>query len=246
MLRAMHEQCATHMPNAMHERTDGRTNADLASPSEETSSVSNARTSRAADVVVLRENRRAGQHEWRRAIRGRMQSPTVFAVAQALVSYTNKDGGKAHPGNERLAADLGCTTKTIQRALKWLRDEGWLRLDQPANKPNQGRKLAQEWSLTIPEQWTSSAPTEDSGVHPPDPALHHSSPLELAHSASGPVKNSKLDINHPDYDGDYAEEWISDEVGGFDRYELSTAYNMLAAGVHPRVIANTILRERDR
>lgn len=239
---AMRRACATHMPDAMHERTNELTNAEDGSK-RGIPAVRNAHA-RVADVVVLRESRRVDQHEWRRAIRGRMQSPTVFAVAQALVSYTNKDGSKAHPGNERLAADVGCTTKTIQRALKWLRDEGWIRLDQPANRPDQGRKIAQEWSLTVPEQWTSTDPTVDSGVHPPDPDLHHSALVERAHSASGPQKNNFLDIDHPDYDDELAEEWIADQVDGFSGYELTTTGNMLANGVHPRVIVNKILRER--
>lgn len=240
---AMHKQCATHVPDAMHERTYGRTNADHPHQRDEDVSVSVAR-GRVADVVVLRESHRVGQHEWRRAIRGRMQSPTVFAVAQAVASYTNKDGSKAHPGNERLAADLGCTTKTIQRSLNWLRTGGWLRLDQPANKPNQGRKLAQEWSLTVPEQWTSTTPTVDSDVHPPDPALHQSAPVERVHSASGPTKDNKLDIGHVDYDGEYAEEWIADQVNGFSGCELSTVYGLMSQGVHPWVIVRKILRGR--
>lgn len=199
-----------------------------------------------ADVVVLRESRRVGQHEWRRAIRSQMNSPTTFAVAQALVSYTNRDGSNAHPGNERLAADLGCTTKTIQRALKWLRDEGWLRLDQPANMPDRGRKLAQEWSLTVPEQWTSQTPTGDTGVHPPDPDLHHSASVSPPRSTTVARKDDKLDYLHDDFDMDYAEEWISDQVDGFSGYELTMVDNMLAGGVHPHVIARKVLAERQR
>jgi hypothetical protein len=211
----------------------------------------NARTSAEplealAEVVVLRESRRVGQHEWRRAIRGQMNSPTTFAVAQAVVSYTDKDGSKAHPGNERLAADLSCTTKTVQRSLKWLRDEGWLRLDVPANMPSQGRKIAQEWSLTVPEQWTSTTVTVDSGVHPPDPDLHHSSSSDAAPTSGRGRKNTRLDPNSDDYDSEYAEEWIADQVDGFNGFEMSTAGNMLAAGVRPHVIARTILAERNR
>jgi len=244
MLRAMHKQCATHMPDAMHERTNELTNAEGCYERDDLASVD--AHARVAEVVVLRESRRVGQHEWRRAIRGRMQSPTVFAVAQAVASYTNKDGSKAHPGNERLAADLGCTTKTIQRSLNWLRAEGWLRLDQQANRPQQGRRIAQEWSLTTPEQWTSSTPTVDTGVHPPDPDLHHADSSESGPTFGGARRIPELDINDPNYDSDYAEEWIADRVDGFSGYELTTAGNMLAAGVHPQIIANKILRERDR
>lgn len=43
MRRAMHKQCATHVPDALHERTDELTNADLLVETELSGSVGNAR-----------------------------------------------------------------------------------------------------------------------------------------------------------------------------------------------------------
>lgn len=55
MLRAMREQCATHVPDAMHERTDGLTDAD-ASKTESGPHVSNAHEQEPADIVkVIRQ-----------------------------------------------------------------------------------------------------------------------------------------------------------------------------------------------
>lgn len=197
------------------------------------------------EKVEIRMPRRVGQHDWRRAIRGQMPIST-FAVAQAVVSYTNKDGSKAHPGNERLAADLSCTTKTVQRALRWLRTEGWLQLDQPAGQPGKSRKLAQEWSLTIPERWTSTTESVDADVYPPDPAIHQSSSLTRVHSASGPDIDHRLNFDSADYDSEYAEEWVADRVDGFNGTEMSTCLGMLSHAIHPRVIANKIAADRDR
>ena len=42
MLRAMHKQCATHMPDAMHERTNELTNAETTHPERDKAELSNA------------------------------------------------------------------------------------------------------------------------------------------------------------------------------------------------------------
>lgn len=191
---------------------------------------------------VIATARRVGQHEWRRAIRGQMPT-TTFAVAQALAAYTNKDGSRAFPGNERLAADLCCTTKTIQRALKWLRENHWLQLDQGVTHAGTSRKLAQEWSLTVPDRWTSGTGPVDTGVHPPDPSSNHSSSLTLAQPPVEPMRE-QLDPKSEQFDAWAALEWIEERCDGFTDYEGSTADGMLSAGVHPRAIVNRIEADR--
>ncbi len=50
MLGAMHAQCATHMPDAMHERTNELTNAEHPQDTRGNLSVSNARGDRWIDT----------------------------------------------------------------------------------------------------------------------------------------------------------------------------------------------------
>ncbi len=50
MLGAMHAQCATHMPDAMHERTNELTNAEHPQDTRENLSVSDARDDRWIDT----------------------------------------------------------------------------------------------------------------------------------------------------------------------------------------------------
>lgn len=85
-------------------------------------------------------------HDWVRCMRGSDLKSRDRSVAQALMSYANSDGTKAHPGIERLVEDLGSSKSTVIRGLNSLTEKGWIRC------VHQGRKHrgASEYRLTIP------------------------------------------------------------------------------------------------
>lgn len=90
-----------------------------------------------------------GRFEWERTLRGRV--PAVYmAPALMLATHSNKDGSNAHPGEKRLAADLGVTTRTIRTALTKLDSHGWIKRTHNGGKSGSRRGLADCYQLTIP------------------------------------------------------------------------------------------------
>lgn len=85
--------------------------------------------------------------KWSREIRGQLPRLADYAIARALGDYGNKDGTRCRPGTERLAADLRCTGKSVQRSLDWLAEHGWIHLE---NRGIRRRGEANEYRLTIP------------------------------------------------------------------------------------------------
>lgn len=63
---------------------------------------------------------------------GLVRAPaTCLRLYVALGAYANgRTGGGAFPGVDRLAADLDLDRRTIQRALGWLREAGWLDVEE--------------------------------------------------------------------------------------------------------------------
>jgi hypothetical protein len=61
---------------------------------------------------------------WLRAVRRTKMPLAGKGVALALVTYANKDGTNAHPGEARLAADCGINEQSVRRHLAALRDVG--------------------------------------------------------------------------------------------------------------------------
>lgn len=96
-------------------------------------------------------------------------TPNERLVWLAVASYANSaDGKKAHPGVERLAADLSLNEKTVRRALTKLVERGLLWTDAGKRGRGRGRcggAMATEYELvydgvgTIP-RWAQPPDTE--------------------------------------------------------------------------------------
>jgi hypothetical protein len=80
-----------------------------------------------------------------------------YAVARAAADYGNKHGTSIFPGVERLAEDLGTTTKTVKASLAWLTEHGWLYLEERGN-----RRLghANRYQLSVPAPLATSIVVE--------------------------------------------------------------------------------------
>lgn len=57
----------------------------------------------------------------------RGRQPGAVAVFAALASYADNTTGDAHPSLLTLAHDIGVSRSTLERNLRWLREEGWVR-----------------------------------------------------------------------------------------------------------------------
>lgn len=61
----------------------------------------------------------------------RRLSPLHFRVAYCLLQFMNSRTGRIYPGQDLLAARLGVSVDTIQRAIKGLAKAGWLTVWRP-------------------------------------------------------------------------------------------------------------------
>lgn len=88
-----------------------------------------------------------GFHLWNRMLRGRLPKLADYAVARALAVYSNADGTHCRPGLDRLAADLCTSTKSVQRSMDYLAENGWITLMNPGVRK---RGEANEYALSVP------------------------------------------------------------------------------------------------
>ncbi len=90
-----------------------------------------------------------GQRQWTHAfLRAAMAEEypaSVIVLAMALIElHFNRRTGQCNPGYPALAAELGCSEKTIQRAANKLEAHGWIKRHKP------GRHENVEFAFTIP------------------------------------------------------------------------------------------------
>lgn len=83
-----------------------------------------------------------------------------MTVALAVHNYTNGDGTMSFAGADRISKDTGVSKSTVERGLKFLRDEGLIHLDRRGGRSGDGAKWASEYSLRIPDKWSDVAEAE--------------------------------------------------------------------------------------
>lgn len=113
---------------------------------------------------------------WRSAIAESDLPPVTRHVALALSLYMNERGGSAFPGRTRLARDTGLHADTVKRALRNLRDAGYIEVVHEGGSDVGGRRRAAEYRAVSPET------SQGDRVHPADsgpPA--HDPPRPPAH-----------------------------------------------------------------
>lgn len=89
--------------------------------------------------------------EWERKLRTAALSPRGKTVALTMATYGNADGTRIFPSITQLSGDTGLSTRTVDRALKELRESGYI--EQIKRGRAQGRGLdgfASSYRLTFP------------------------------------------------------------------------------------------------
>lgn len=95
------------------------------------------------------------QFEWlRRVVRSDLDH-TAKLVGTDLFNYANGDGSSVKPGPSKLAKNLNYDPRTVTRALKRLRDAGWITLVSKGGVVD-GRNTPNHWHLTFPSAATAS------------------------------------------------------------------------------------------
>lgn len=83
-------------------------------------------------------------------LRGSGLTPSERGMLLAILSYANKDGTNAHPGHEKLAADLGISVRYVGILIKSLRAKGFLLQTRPGRRGPDG---------DVPACYTVTRPT---------------------------------------------------------------------------------------
>lgn len=92
-------------------------------------------------------------HHWERTIlrgAGKDLTHAQMRVLLTMGTYASyADGGNIHPGNERLAREIGCNIKTVRESIEVFIDRGYMKLTQKGG--NEVRKgFANVYQLTYP------------------------------------------------------------------------------------------------
>lgn len=87
----------------------------------------------------------------------RDRSGNYLTVALSVHNYANGDGTSSYASAARISTDTGIPTRTVERALKFLRDEGLIHLDRSGGRSGDGSTWASEYSLRIPGKWSDVA-----------------------------------------------------------------------------------------
>ncbi|WP_135506839.1 helix-turn-helix domain-containing protein [Roseovarius aestuariivivens] len=137
-------------------------------------------------------------------------SPTEKLVLGSLADHAN-DQGVCYPSIARLARRTGFSARTVQKAIKDLREVGKLRVDE-----NAGPKGCNLFTVYPSKDSNAPADTPPKQMHPADPAppqemrdppqLLHPPPAGAAPEPSGTVKNRQKE-DHRTGDPCFSNFW---------------------------------------
>ena len=100
-------------------------------------------------------------------LRGADLSAGEYRVLTTLLGYANSSDGKnAHPGVARLAGDCTMTERTVERHLKTLTAQGWLRQAKRGGRNGSGDAWASSYELTTPATSTRQNCQDDTKSQP--------------------------------------------------------------------------------
>ena len=114
----------------------------------------------------------ADRYAWWRALRRSTLTPTARHVAMAVSTYMNKDGAGAWPSMATLADDTGRSRAVVKRAVRELRDTGWLTVESGGGRRADGGYVSNRYRASIPSGVVDAPSTASSGVvdEPPNEA----------------------------------------------------------------------------
>lgn len=181
-------------------------------------------------------------------------SHAEFRVLMAVASYSDKMGGSAHPGKERVATDTGIHAKNVQKHLRALEDQGWLLVRQIGGNAL-FRGAATVYQLGAPEKGSNSIPkgsTQNSsrGVAITPPSDHSPDPLDHSAGAASPAPQSTARIIRPNVrdwtrfdDLDHLTGWLDHHVPEWqsDHVAQLAVPSMWEDERHPKSILSYVL-----
>jgi hypothetical protein len=91
---------------------------------------------------------------WEKTVRNARLGVSSTAVALVLATYANADGSSVRPGVSRVATGLGVSTRTVDRAMARLREEGYL---LKVREGNSRAGKADEYRLSLPLDLTTAS-----------------------------------------------------------------------------------------
>ncbi len=131
----------------------------------------------------------ASRFVWEKALRQAKlgvgpHGSSTLAAGFALASFADPDGSSIYPGVTLLAEGLGFSTRTVDRALSRLRDEGYLTKVREGNS-RAGR--ADEYRLSLPVRPTAtSGEAPAKGLdHPTGSSVHPTARTDHSTAGSG-------------------------------------------------------------
>lgn len=142
----------------------------------------------------------ASRFVWEKAIRraklgtGKNGASTL-AVAFAVATFANADGTSIHPGVALVAAGLGLSARTVDRALSRLKAEGYL---TKVREGNSRAGLADEYRLSLPVHTTAASgegPAADSD-HPTGSAIHPTTGTDQPTAVTGSADAGVVPPDH--------------------------------------------------
>lgn len=90
--------------------------------------------------------------EWERVVKRCHIPPTTKYVALTIATFADQDGSRVHPGEIKLAADLGMSARNVRRHMARLRDE--YALIERTRFHGSRRAYADEYQLVMPDDLT--------------------------------------------------------------------------------------------
>jgi len=110
---------------------------------------------------------RIGRFEWERAVLRIAMPTTTKLVGLALATYGNRDGSNAHPGEARLARELGLSQRAVRKHLALLRDD--LRLIVKISHGGSRSGHADTYRLGLPNDLDPALLIDDPALQPRNP-----------------------------------------------------------------------------
>jgi hypothetical protein len=99
----------------------------------------------------------ARRFDWERALRESSLNATAKHLGHLVATYASADGRNVRPGLERLSVESSRSMSVTKRAMRTLREEGWL------HRTRQGNSrigMADEYVLSVPDQGSSTTPND--------------------------------------------------------------------------------------
>ncbi|MGZ8179799.1 helix-turn-helix domain-containing protein [Williamsia sp. SKLECPSW1] len=116
-------------------------------------------------TAAQHDDKLVGRFVWEQAVRSMPMHPTHKLVGLLLATYGDAAGGSIFPSVERLAADIGRSERTVNRAMDDLRERGLIvvvkRSNQYAAEPSQ---RTTHYRLALPEGLWFMPPRSDTDV----------------------------------------------------------------------------------